>query len=248
VTGGEPTVRKEFREIMERLSELPARKIALTTNGAFLQNHLDFLRNTRLSSINISMDSLQEERFNAITKTKRFKTVKDSLFAAREMGFHVKVNCILLKGLNDEEILDFVEFSEKTNIEVRFLEYMRVGPGCNSTLSHFMPADDAIGKLMQHRELTPVDVEKDSTSFVFETDRGGKIGFIASETKAFCGTCSRLRLTAKGGLRACLFSEAGVSLRGLSEQEVIALARRALGLKPPGRLKEIAQSMNEIGG
>ena len=248
VTGGEPTMRREFREIMEGLSRLPVKKLGLTTNGLLLKRHLPFLRDINCLHINISCDSLNPEKFNRVTRRQSFAPVMESIFAAREMNFPLKVNVVLMRGVNDDEICDFVDFSEKYDIPVRFLELMRIGQACGDQRVEFMAAQDAIDRIKTHRDLRAVTSEHDSTSFNFLTDKNGRIGFIASESRPFCGTCSRWRLSADGFLRACLMSDAGVSLKGLSPSEYEAAFERVLPMKPTGRLVEIRQNMNEIGG
>jgi cyclic pyranopterin phosphate synthase len=248
VTGGEPTVRREFREIMELLSSLPVKKLGLTTNGLLLKKHLAFLRDINCRYLNISCDSLNPESFNRITRRQSFEPVMESIFAAREMNFFLKINVVLMRGVNDAEIFDFIDFSEKYGLDVRFLELMQIGQACGDKRQQFMTAGEAIKLIKSRRELRPVPSERDSTSFNFETDRKGKIGFIASESQPFCGSCSRWRLSADGFLRACLMSDAGLSLKGLSPSEYDGVFARVLPMKPTGRLPEIRQNMNEIGG
>lgn len=249
VTGGEPTLRREFPEIMEKLSPLPMAKLGLTTNGFLLDKYLPRLKATRLQHINISLDSLDRENFQRITKTDTFDQVKRGILRARDMGFTVKINTLMFRGRNDHEIPDFVRFSAREGIEVRFLEYMRIGTNYEANENTFLPAGEVIEDLRQrgfglHREAVP----QDSTSFNFRTDDGGRIGFIASETIPFCGNCSRLRLTSTGLLRSCLFSTQGQSLRDVPVGEIRSVIENVMAMKPTGRRKEIRQDMFAIGG
>lgn len=248
VTGGEPTIRQGFDEIMGRLAVIPWRKFGLTTNGHLLQSKLPMLRDLGCRNINISLDSLDEERFRAITGSGHFRTVVDSILAAKAMDFEVKVNAIVFRGLNDGELPDFADFSARHGIEVRFLELMRVGPSADRHAERFVPAAEMMEALSLREELIPVSLPEDSTSFVFRTDRGARLGFIASESKPFCGACSRLRLSAMGKLRSCLFADTGVELRGRDPLEFPELVREVMGMKPTGRLPHILQPMNQIGG
>ena len=248
VSGGEPTIRKDFNEIIEGLSSLPILKLGVTTNGFFLVEKLDFLQKTRCRHINISLDSLQKERFRAITHTNYFESVYDAIIKAQEMGFHVKVNMVVLRGINDDEIPDFVRFFERYKTEVRFLEYMKIGPSYKSHDRLFVPAKDIITRIEKETKLTPVSVNSDSTSFNFKTQSGGHIGFIASESQSFCRFCSRWRLTATGKLRACLMSEAGVNLRGVPKSQYPELLKSVLEMKPIDRIDHIEQPMYQIGG
>jgi cyclic pyranopterin phosphate synthase len=248
LTGGEPTLRREFAEIVTRISSLPVRKIGLTTNGFLLKQYLEVLKASRCHHLNISMDSLQPSKFNRITRRDAFEPVYAAVMQAREMNFDLKINCVLMKGVNDDEIMDFVTFSEKTGIPVRFLELMRIGQACSNQADQFMTAENAIDLIRSQRHIELMPSPLDSTSFNFVTDAGGKVGFIASESKPFCGTCSRWRLSADGFLRACLMSEAGVSIRGVARQDYPEIFGQLFKMKPTGRIYEIHQDMNQIGG
>lgn len=248
VSGGEPTLRKDFEEIIAGLSRLPLLRLGLTTNGFFLREKLPFLKTTRCQHINISLDSLQRERFRAITKTDHYDEAYAAILQAKQMGFTVKVNVVLLKGYNDDEVFDFIAFSAQHDIEVRFLELMKIGPCHTGQTKLFVPAREAIAKIEERHKLIPRSVNRDSTSFNFDTASGARIGFIASESQPFCGFCSRLRLTATGRLRACLMSEAGVDLRGRRKEEYPRLLQSVMGMKPTGRIDSIRQPMYQIGG
>jgi cyclic pyranopterin phosphate synthase len=248
VTGGEPTVRPEFRAIMTVLSKLSARRLSLTSNGQLLARHLDFLRDIGCTHLNISLDSLDAGRFERITRGGDFRIVMACIEQAAAMGFSIKVNAVVFRGINDNELPDFAHWSAASGIEVRFLEYMKIGPDHETTFDRFVSADEMIASLKPHVALTPVAVPHDSTSFVFETSAGGRLGFIASESKPFCGTCSRLRLSATGTLRSCLMSERGVLLKGVPASGYGDVLRAVLAMKPTGRLDHVDQAMHEIGG
>jgi cyclic pyranopterin phosphate synthase len=248
VTGGEPTVRPEFREIMTVLSKVPARRLSLTSNGQLLERHLEFLRDIGCTHFNISLDSLDAGRFERITRGGDFRTVMACIEKAAAMGFTLKVNAIVFRGVNDDEPPDFARWSAASGIEVRFLEYMKIGPDHATNFDRFVSADEMIAGLEKFVALRPVAVPHDSTSFVFETPEGARLGFIASESKPFCGTCSRLRLSATGTLRSCLMSERGVSLRNVPPSGYGDVLGRVMAMKPTGRLDHVDQAMHEIGG
>ena len=174
--------------------------------------------------------------------------MKRAILQAKKMGFNVKINTVLMKGINDHEIFDFMDFSAANDIEVRFLEVMKIGQACGSQDELFMSADNAILKMKEKDGLDIVEVESDSTSFNFRTDSGAQIGFIASESKPFCGSCSRWRLSADGFLRACLMSNKGVKIRGAHVDSYDELLHSLLPMKPTGRIEHIKQDMNQIGG
>jgi cyclic pyranopterin phosphate synthase len=233
---------------MARLARIPWGKFSLTTNGYLLGGKLPLLRDLGCRHLNVSLDSLEEDRFRAITGSAHFREVLAAILKAKDMGFEVKVNAIVFRGLNDGELPDFLRFSSRHGVEVRFLELMRVGPAAGEHGGRFVPAGEMIERLRAEAELIPVDAPADSTSFGFRTPDGARIGFIASESKPFCGACSRLRLSATGKLRACLFSEAGVELRGRDPLDYPEILQEVMALKPTGRLPRILQPMNQIGG
>lgn len=245
LTGGEPLMRKAFPEIVKKLSELGLKKLSLTTNGIYLDKYLELLKACRVFHLNISLDSLNPENFKRITFGNHFEKIISNIREAVSMGFVVKINAVIMKGINDQEILDFVKFSESEAVEVRFLELMRIGHARGSQSDQFVAANDLILKLKESVQLKSVAMPLDSTSFNFITENGGNIGFIASESMPFCGHCSRWRLSADGKLHACLFKDDGLSVKGTDRSEVY---QKLLGMKPLTRLEEVKHTMNVIGG
>lgn len=248
MSGGEPTLRKDFDDIVQGLSDLPLKKLGVTTNGFCLEEKLSFLKGTRCQHINVSLDSLREERFRMITMANHFKNVYQGVLMAQEMGFYVKVNVVLIKDFNDDEIFDFIDFSRQFGIDVRFLELMKIGVSCAIQPRYFISAQEMIEKIESREKLIPQSINSDSTSFNFTTESGAKIGFIASESQPFCRFCSRLRLTATGILRSCLMSEKGISLRGKDKSEYPSILKSVIAGKPMERLEKIDQPMYQIGG
>ncbi len=248
ITGGEPTLREDFRDIVLRLSSLPLEKLGLTTNGWNLTKELDFLNDTNCKHINISLDSLTKDTFNRIARRDYFDKVLDSVLRAKQLGFHVKINTVLMSGINEHEILDFIKFSADHGIQVRFLELMSIGQAGGSKDKLFVSAAQAIQKISSQVELISEQSESDSTSFNFKTATGASIGFIASETLPFCRNCSRWRLSADGFLRACLMSEDGVYIRDVEPQEFKSKLNELLKMKPYRRIERVEQDMYKIGG
>lgn len=248
VTGGEPTVRSGFDAIMEKLAGIPWKKFGLTTNGFLLADKLPLLKDLGCTHVNVSLDSLEEQKFQSITGSPHFRTVLAAILRAKAMGFEVKVNAIVFRGINHLELPAFLRFSAEHGVEVRFLELMRVGPAIGEHQDRFMAAREMIDVLNLEAELLPVSSAVDSTSFGFRTSAGARVGFIASESKPFCGACSRLRLSATGKLRSCLFSDTGVELKGRDRLDYPEILREVMALKPTGRLPRIHQPMNQIGG
>ncbi|QEQ01544.1 GTP 3',8-cyclase MoaA [Thermosynechococcus sp. CL-1] len=248
LTGGEPLLRAEFAEIVAALVAVGVPELSLTTNGIRLVPFLPLLEQYGVRRLNISLDSLDPETFAAISHGHHLETVKAAVATAVHQGFQVKLNMVVMAGVNDHELVPMVEYAKGLGIEVRFLELMRIGYACHLGGDRFVSAATMIERLRQHYDLRPVPRPLDSTSFNFETACGGQIGFIASESQPFCGHCSRWRLSADGVLRACLFKEAGVSLRGLSQRERYAAYEQVLGMKPSLRGAEVHHAMHQIGG
>jgi cyclic pyranopterin phosphate synthase len=248
LTGGEPLMRKAFGEMIEKLSILPLKKIGLTTNGIILDKHLENLKCYGVHHLNVSLDSLDEQTFSKITYGNHLKRVLRNVEAAQMHGLHVKVNVVAMRGINDHELFDFVDYSQKTGIEVRFLELMRIGFACIDQNKQFISARELIDRLKTRFHLKSVGRELDSTSFNYVTEAGAQIGFIASESQAFCGQCSRWRLSADGIMRACLLKDDGLLIKGKTPEERESLYQLLLGMKPQMRPAEVTHSMNTIGG
>ena len=248
LTGGEPLMRKSFSHIVEKLSPLPLKKIGMTTNGILLDKYLEVLRDNRIHHLNISLDSLDEKNFQKITNGHHLKRILTNIEAAQKMNFNIKINVVAMRGINDHELFDFVDFSRKTGLEVRFLEVMRIGYACNNQAEQFISAREMTAFLKTQFQLKNVMKEIDSTSFNYLLDNGAQIGFIASESQAFCGHCSRWRLSADGILRACLLKDDGLNIKNTTTEQREQIYQSLLGMKPFQRPLEVAHLMNAIGG
>jgi GTP 3',8-cyclase len=248
VTGGEPLMRKSFLQIMESIAVLPLKRIALTTNGVLLDQYLPDLKRLGVLDLNISLDSLNEQTFRQVTNGNHLARVLKNIESARTLGFKIKINVVAMRGVNDHEFVDFIEYSRKHGVEIRFLELMRIGFAREKQDQQFISAKEILETLKAKYTFTPVVRELDATSFNYVLENGAQIGFIASESQAFCGHCSRWRLSADGILRACLLKDDGISVRGMSEFEREAAYLTLLGMKPLMRPKEVAHQMNAIGG
>ena len=248
LTGGEPLMRQDFDDIITSFKSLSLKKIGLTTNAITLDKHLAMLKDNRVHHLNVSLDSLDEANFRKITFGNHLKRILKNIDQAQKMGFEIKINVVAMKGVNDHEVFDFVEYARSTGLEIRFLELMRIGFACKEQEDQFISAAELTQKLKTEFELKPVWKEKDSTSFNYLLNNGAQIGFIASESQAFCGQCSRWRLSADGMLRACLMKDDGLSIKNTTSEEREIVYQSLLGMKPFHRPVEVAHSMNAIGG
>ncbi len=248
LTGGEPLMRRDFLVIAKALSLLPIRKLALTTNALLLAPYLPLLQHTKLKYLNISLDSLDAENYNRITRRDAFATVMDAIVAAKALGYIVKINTVIMRGVNDHELSAFVEWSAAHDIPVRFLEVMNIGVMKARFQEHFLPAADMKTMLTTDYQLNRLNDTSDSTSRNFRVSNGAEIGFITSESNPFCTGCSRLRLTPKGHIRPCLFMQEGIDLKSLTPREYPAVLAAIIAMKPVERIPHQPQPMYQIGG
>lgn len=252
LTGGEPTLRPDFIEIVKDLSLLELEKLSVTTNGFHIGQYLEELKETKCQSINFSLDSLYEENFRKMTRSHSFYKVYDNIIKAHNLGFKVKVNVVVMKGYNDHEIGDFVKFSARTGIEVRFLESMKIGVMTDyhkgSYEDFFMSADEMITMIKKEWSMTEIERKWSSTSFSYDIENGAKVGFIASESKPFCGDCSRLRISATGIFRPCLMIDHGINIKELNKEELYNVVSHRIEEKPMTRIEQTTSSMYQLGG
>nr|XP_012136653.1 PREDICTED: molybdenum cofactor biosynthesis protein 1 isoform X2 [Megachile rotundata] len=217
LTGGEPTVRKDIVDIIAGLKQLPKLKqVAITTNGLTLTRQLPALQRAGLDAINISLDTLKENRFEQFTRRKGWSRVIAAIDLAIQLGYNpVKVNCVVMKGFNDDELIDFVNLTKDRPIDVRFIEYMPFDG--NEWNQNKMVSFSVMKTIIRnvYPELQRLPNEPNNTSKAYHVPGfTGQIGFITSMSEHFCSSCNRLRITADGNLKVCLFEGKGeVSLR-----------------------------------
>ncbi len=249
ITGGEPTVRADFLACVEAIASVGWHRLGLTTNGLRMVEFSRPLAGLGVQGANISLDSLQPDGFRRISRREGLDKVLSGIDAARAAGLTVKINCVAMRGVNESELPAFVEYSAREGIEVRFLEAMRVGPLAAQGGSPLIPSAELRGHLESiFGPARRLDTAPDATASLWMFPNGARIGFVASETEPFCGNCSRLRLSARGNLRSCLFRPEGPSLRGLSGNELAEAVSAELATKPSGRILSQAEDMNAIGG
>lgn len=218
LTGGEPLVRRDIEFLIERLARITGlRDLALTTNGDGLKDRAKALRSAGLSRLTISCDSLKPEVFKQITKRDALASVLDGIEATIAAGFpSPKINCVVIRGINEDEVADFADFARATGISMRFIEYMPLDNGHQWERNLLVSGREILERIEQRHKLVPVkrdNLSETALRYVFEDGEPGEIGIIAPVTEPFCGACSRLRLTADGNLRTCLFSMTDHNIR-----------------------------------
>ena len=219
LTGGEPLVRKGIAGLIAGIRRIPEiREIALSTNGVFLKDQAQELKHAGLDRINISLDTLNRHQFKEIARMDRLSEVLEGIDRAIEVGFHpVKINTVLMKGINEGEILDLVHFAIDRSIEVRFIELMSThGLVQLDPKERFLSVEEAKEEIEKEFRLIPVDTYFSSPAQVFSLEgTEARVGFISPISNYFCARCNRLRLKANGALKTCLHGKEDLDLRGL---------------------------------
>ncbi|MFN2590074.1 MAG: GTP 3',8-cyclase MoaA [Actinomycetota bacterium] len=262
VTGGEPTVRADLPTLVAMLrAGHPDVDISMTTNGLLLDRLAGPLAEAGLDRVTVSCDSLLRHRFAEMTRRDAFDRVMAGITAAREAGLTpIKINVVVIAGTNDDEILDFARYARHTGFEVRFIEYMPLDADHQWERDKVLPSAGIVEAIDAVYPLVPSGSGNEpAASYRFADGSPGAIGLIASVTEPFCDTCNRLRITAEGELRACLFSIDETDLRGplrsgVSDAEIETLIRAAVWGKWEGHkinhpdFERPGRSMSMIGG
>jgi len=206
LTGGEPLVRKDAGEIIKALSTLPV-KLTITTNGSRIHEFIDILEDSGVHSLNISLDTLQPDKFQLITRRNQFEKIYENIHLLLARNFHVKVNMVVMKGLNDNEINDFVEWTKHEAVHVRFIEFMPF-TGNWWTSNKVFTMQQMLEVIEAKYEVERLQNEKHDTAKAFRVPGHlGTFAIISTMTSNFCGDCNRIRLTADGKMKNCLFAE-----------------------------------------
>ncbi|HNW85797.1 MAG TPA: GTP 3',8-cyclase MoaA [Candidatus Limiplasma sp.] len=251
ITGGEPLIRPDIIEICERIGRLQGiEELCLTTNGTRLARLAQPLRQAGVRRVNLSLDSLRPDRYQSITRGGNLSDVLSGLDAALQAGFdRVKLNCVLMGDLNEDEIADFVALTRAMPVDVRFIELMPMGECARWPQSAFVNASEVLRRCP---ELVPLDREGVAQRYRLP-DGQGAVGLISPMSHAFCGDCDRIRVTADGMLKPCLHSGLELNLRGLDDAALLAIVAEGIGDKPATHsLNETGtgttRRMNQIGG
>ncbi len=225
LTGGEPLVRKDAATVLQRLAELPV-ELAITTNGILVDEYLDVLKACRLKKINVSLDSLKSDRFNKITRRDYYTRVMNNIQLLIENDFEVKLNAVLIKGVNDDEIKDFILFTRDNKVEFRFIEFMPFD-GNKWNFSKCLSQKeilDVINSGFSSSVVRLMDHPNDTARHYKINGYEGTFAIISSVTNPFCDSCNRIRLTADGKMKNCLFSG--------GETDLLSIYRAQQDIKP----------------
>ena len=259
LTGGEPTVRANLSKLIEKLAKLNV-DLSLTTNGATLPLIAGELYDAGLDRINISLDTLDRKRFESLTRRDNLKQVLHGIETAKSVGFDpVKINMVVMKGVNDDEVLDFVSYGRENGLVVRFIEFMPLDADETWTESKVMPQNEILELISSKYDLEPLSRGSSPAARWKFVDGPGEIGIIPTVSEAFCDACDRIRLTADGKFRNCLFAIEEYDVRKLlrenaGDEKIIELFSHAVKQKWAGHQigKSVfirpSKSMSQIGG
>ncbi len=263
LTGGEPLARKGILSFIERLNNVDGlEEITLTTNGVLLKDFAGQLLESGILRVNVSMDTLRPERFRRITGRDYFNQVWEGIEEADKVGLSpIKINIVAMKDMNDDEVLDFARLTYKKPYHVRFIEMMPIGDKNSWSREKFLSIKDILSRLECLGPLNPVEsaaLDGPARRYVLEGAKG-EIGFIGALSNHFCKKCNRLRLTADGNLRGCLFSDQETDIKtalrkGMDDGHLLKLIKDTIINKPIDHglniynLRKCARPMNSIGG
>jgi cyclic pyranopterin phosphate synthase len=259
LTGGEPTVRAHLPVLVSKLAALPV-DLALTTNGATLRTCARDLAAAGLRRVNVSLDSLRPERFAELTRRDELASVLDGIDAALDAGLApVKVNVVVVRGVNDDEVVDLARFGRERHVTVRFIEFMPLDGGDAWRNDQVVAQAEILEQIAAAFPLEPIVRGHEPAERFRYLDGGGEVGVIPSVTRPFCTQCDRIRLTADGQLRSCLFSLEDHDLRGIlrgggDDADLSAAIEACVGAKWAGHAINQVQfvrprrSMSQIGG
>lgn len=254
VTGGEPLVRLGCADLCAGISAIPGiQEVVITTNGILLEQQAEALHQAGVRRVNVSLDTMDPEKYRQITGGGEIQRVLRGIEKARDVGLTpIKINTVLMGGFNDGEISDFVEMTREHPIELRFIELMPMGPGAEFGESAYLPGQTVLDRVP---ELQPIPADGGVARLYQLPGAVGRVGLISPLSRHFCGSCNRLRLTSEGALKPCLHSNQEIPLRGLHGDALREAICAAIAAKPKmhGALdahhsSQAGRNMNTIGG
>jgi cyclic pyranopterin phosphate synthase len=242
LTGGEPLLRRDLPSLVARLAPRPRiRDLALTTNGVLLAGHAEALARSGLHRLTVSLDTLHPQRFRDLTRSNELARVLEGIAAAAPLFPGLKLDSVVIRGTNDDELVALIEFARRFDAEVRFIEYMDVGGATHWSMDRVVPRTEMLAALTRHYgAITPVEEASSAPADRYRLPDGTVFGIISSTTQPFCQDCDRSRLTADGMWYLCLYASRGVDLRG-------ALRRGATSADLAGLIRTAWQQRTDRG-
>lgn len=263
-TGGEPFLRKDFMQLLESTAQLnDFKSIHITSNGTLLQKHIQRLKELGITKINLSIDSLNKERFHKITRRDDFEKVMKTFHLLLEHGFEIKLNAVIMKGINTQDIIPLAQLAKNHPVDVRFIEEMPFNGGYKENVEMYSARDIYEDLKAYYSNLVKLPSKHgDTASLLSVPGYKGNIGVIAAFSRTFCTTCNRLRISSKGEIKSCLYDDGVFNIRdymrlGVSNEELADKLKEIVQLKPKNGFiaekmrkvpNEAMQSMSSIGG
>lgn len=240
LTGGEPLFRRDLHILIESMNKIPGiEDIGITTNGLLLKKYAQVLAKAGLRRVNVSLDSLQTNRYREITRGGDVRQVFEGIHAAEKAGLlPIKINMIPIRGINDDEIEDFALLTKYSSYHVRFIEFMPIAPRKLWAANKYVPAEEIRERAASIAPIMPVSIRRLGPARYYRYENApGVLGFISPISHHFCSSCNRLRMTCDGRLRPCLFSETEVDVKsairsGIADSEIESLLKHAVEIKP----------------
>jgi cyclic pyranopterin phosphate synthase len=249
LTGGEPTLYRELVPLVEGIKRTGIQQIKMTTNASLLGPKVEVLQKAGLTSINVSLDALEPQAFHAISGRRNLPRILDGIEKAVNAGIAVKINCVVMKGLNDHQILPLLQFSRERNISIRFLELMQMGHLHGNFKQHFFPEKEIINTIAQAYDFIETPREYAATTKYFVMPDSYRFGVISNESDPFCNDCNRLRLDSFGNIFGCLSDNTPISIVNYlhNPEKIHARLKQAL-LQKKMKFSGSKLSMLAIGG
>lgn len=257
LTGGEPLISKKLYELLPKLNRLPLKELCITTNGQILAENIDFLKENGISRINVSLDTLKADRYEAITRGGTLQKTLNGIEAALDRGFQVKINMIPINGCNEDEVVTLLDYCLERGIELRYIELMRMGHLADPKIfdKKLFAMPDILKMIGNKYQFQAHEAAQNSTALRFKVEDKGFFGVIANDSCPFCSNCDRLRLSSEGDIYGCLGSTEKYSIvpfLELSENECRAdlhkILRAALATKRKTSFSGAVTNMKSVGG
>lgn len=248
LTGGEPLLYPKLHEIVQGIFDTGIEDIKLTTNGMLLDRQAKQLKDAGLRSINVSLDAVDENSFFRINRRDGLKKVLNGIDAAMDAGLEVKLNAVILKDINHDQVLPLLDYASRKDLVIRFLEVMAMGHLHKDPYRYFFGQEEILQEIRKEHTIERLDRDRSATANYWKTSSGVKFGIIANESAPFCHDCNRLRLDSEGRIFGCLSSNEGIDIRNQDEEGLKAALNIALKQKQTVKFIGSELSMLHIGG
>lgn len=249
LTGGEPTLYHQLVEVIAGIQSIGIKTISITTNGFLLEKLAAPMKAAGLQNINVSLDAMNEDLFFVMSKRNNVQRIINGILAAQKAGLQVKINAVIMKGINESQILPLVDFAFANNITIRFLEVMAMGHLHHQPQQYFYSQEALLQTIASKYSFTKIDRNNGATANYWQTTDGHTFGIIANESAPFCSDCNRLRLDSNGHIFGCLSSNHPIKINNWNNhQEVTEKLQEALLQKQPIKFTGSSLSMLQIGG